>query len=85
MHLLVYNIKVLKFVEARWEHDKKKALKEELLNLEGELNYLYKNIFSGILTKQVQYRFSELEGRRFHIFKVEDETWRLKSKSIWLA
>jgi hypothetical protein len=79
-----WKIKSLKTKVIGWEKLKKKQRYIELDTIEEELENLYTLNLSGRATMDTDRNIKELEGRRLKYLLDEEETWRQKSRAIWL-
>jgi hypothetical protein len=85
MDSLVKNLKILKSLVINWERKKKLEAKEELVNLEFELDTLYSNFPGGFEKEEDKVLVIEKEKRKLVLLRQEEETWRQKSRLNWLA
>jgi hypothetical protein len=67
-----------------WEKLKKKQRSIELDTIEEALEHLHTLSLSGRATVDTNNNIKELEGRRLKYLLDEEETWRQKSRVIWL-
>jgi len=85
MDSLVKNIKILKTLVINWERKKKREAKDELVNIEIELDTLYSNFPRDFEKEEDKVLILEKEKRKLVILRHEEETWRQKSRLNWLA
>jgi len=60
-------------------------LKEDLVHLEVDLEGLYSLNPGGFELEEERALVVEKEARKLVLLKKEDDTWRQKSRDIWLA
>jgi hypothetical protein len=63
----------------------KTRAKEELVNLEHELDTLYTDFPRGFEKEEEKLLVLEKEKRKLVLLSQEEETWRQKSRINWLA
>jgi transcriptional regulator with XRE-family HTH domain len=85
MDSLVQKLKLLKSLVIRWERNKKKKSKEELIQLEVDLEILYSDFPGGFERDEDKALVAEKEKRKMELLKQEEETWRQKTRVNWLA
>jgi len=78
------NIKKLKRLIKDWSIAKKRREELELKQLEEELLRLYESDGGGLISQDSKEELARLEGRRNTLLAEKEETWRLKSRAIWL-
>jgi hypothetical protein len=85
MDSLVQKLKLLKSLVIEWERNKKHLAKEELTQLETELDILYFEFPGGFEKDEEKVLVLEKEKRKLFLLKQEEETWQQKSRINWLA
>ena len=78
------NIKILKRAIKEWEVKKIFREEQELKFVESEIPGILDAEGGGMLTVESKEVFTALEGRRKMLLQDKEETWRLKSRAIWL-
>ena len=78
------NIKILKDAIKSWAVDKQKRVDRELQQIELEISRIYNMDGGGMLNQMKKDVLFQLEGRRFTLLMEKEETWRLKSRVIWM-
>jgi hypothetical protein len=73
---LVTNLKSLKSLVTKWEKNKKLKSKEELVQIEVDLDILYSTFPGGFVQDDEREWVTEKEGRKLELLKQEEETWR---------
>lgn len=81
---LIMNLKYLKNKVLLCERKKKKAMRKELLQIESQMQHMYDNSSGGSLSTKDCEELKLLDQRKNCILEVEELTWRLKSRAIWL-
>lgn len=81
---LVNKIKFLKSIVIKWEIDCKKALKVDIMKIEEEIENIYNSYSTSIIPLMDKIRLLELEIKKSHYLKFEENTWSLKSRALWL-
>jgi hypothetical protein len=84
MDSLVQKLKLLKSLVIKWERNKKIKSKEELVQLEVDLENLYSSLPGGFEREDDRVLVVEKENRKMELLKQEEETWRQKSRVIGL-
>jgi hypothetical protein len=85
MDSLVQKLKLLKSLVISWERNKKILAKEELIQIELDLDILYSDFPEGFEKEEDKLLVLEKEKRKLFLLKQEEETWRQKSRINWLA
>jgi hypothetical protein len=86
MESLVHKLKLLKSLVILWERNKKFKSKEDLVQLELDLESLYSSHPGGFERDDDRKLVMEKETRKMGLLKKEEkETWRQKSRATWLA
>jgi len=78
------NIKKLKRLIKDWSKAKNRREDAELKQVEVELQRMYDSDGGGLISQDSKDTLSRLEGRRNTLLCVKEESWRLKSRAIWL-
>jgi len=78
------NIKKLKSIIKSWSFLKKQREEAELIQLEKELSQVYDSEGGGFRSQEEKEDLIRKEERRNILLKEKEETWRLKSRAIWL-
>jgi len=78
------NIKKLKDLIKSWSFLKRKKEDAELKLLEEDLRQIYESEGGGMESQESKGVLIKLEERRNMLLKEKEETWRLKSRAIWL-
>jgi hypothetical protein len=81
---LVTKLKSMKSLVIKWEKNKKLKSKEELVQIEVDLDILYSANPGGIMRDDDRERVTEKEKRKLELLKQEEETWRQKRRITWL-
>jgi hypothetical protein len=79
MDPLVQKLKLLKSLVIGWERNKKRLAKEELIQIECDLDILYSDFPKGF-QEEDKLLVIEKEKRKVFLLKQEEETWRQKSR-----
>jgi hypothetical protein len=82
MKLIVDKLKKLKEEVINWQKEKRKKLQVELWDLEHKLNEVYFRCPSQIFFPEDKELILSYEKRQGEILKLEEESWRLKSRAI---
>ena len=67
-----------------WAVAKRNREDAELKNVEADLLMIYEGEGGGLSTQESKEVLSRLEGRRNTLILEKEESWRLKSRAIWL-
>ena len=67
-----------------WSVDKQRREDSELKQIEKELLAIYDKVGGGMMDQMDKDVLICLEGRRISLLLDREETWRLKSRVIWL-
>jgi len=78
------NIKKLKSIIKEWSFTKRQKEEAELKQLEIELSHIYDSDGGGLGTLEDKEDLVRKEGRRNILLQEKEETWRLKSRAVWL-
>ena len=78
------DIRNLKDVIKSWAVEKRKREDSELQQIEIELFGIYNMDGGGMMNQMKKDKLIQLEGRRITLLLEKEETWRLKSRAIWL-
>jgi len=78
------NIKKLKNIIKSWSLLKKQREEAELLQLEEELSQIYDSDGGGFRSQEEKEALIRKEERRNTLLQEKEETWRLRSRAIWL-
>ena len=78
------NIKRLKVFIKEWAVLKRNKDEAELKSIEATLLLLYEGDGGGFLTQEAKELLARLEGRHKSLLLAQEESWRLKSRAIWL-
>jgi len=65
-------------------HDKRQREDQELKQIEEDLSKFYEEEGGGYLTQETKEALARMEGRRNALLHEKEESWRLKSRAIWL-
>lgn len=79
------NIKKLKRLIKDWAIAKHRREEIELKQVEEDLMRIYESDGGGLISQESKEDLTRLEGRRNTLLSEKEETWRLKSRAIWLA
>jgi hypothetical protein len=85
MSSLVKKLSALKSKVIGWERDKKRHLRLDLLKIEEQLDVFYDHHKSRLFSDPDFQHVKKLEERKVQILSIEEETWRLKSRALWLS
>jgi hypothetical protein len=80
----VKNLQRLKEKTKSWAYQKLLTEDLELKDLELQLKLLSEEEGGGFATSEAKINLLKLEERRNRLIKEKEETWRLKSRAIWL-
>lgn len=83
--LLVNKFKSLKSAMIKWEKNCKKELKKYMCHIEEELEKVYAQNGCGVFTMQEKMLIQDLEHKKLIILRKGAETWKQKSRVVWLA
>jgi len=78
------NIKKLKNLIKSWSSLKRQREEAELIQLEKDLSQIYDSEGGGFRSQEEKEDLMRKEERRNILLKEKEETWRLKSRAIWL-
>ena len=78
------NIRRLKGLIKDWAADKRRREDLELKAIEHDLMIIYEGEGGGLISEASKADLVLLEGRRNSLLLAKEETWRLKSRAIWL-
>jgi len=78
------NIKKLKSLIKDWSYAKRQRDEAELNQIESELSHIYASEEGGYGTQEDKEALVKKEGRRNTLLQEKEETWRLKSRAVWL-
>jgi hypothetical protein len=84
MRRLVGKLKVLKQKVRGWVKNQKELRLQELVAIEEELENSYSSKTSGRVSMDIDSYIKEMERKRQKFLLDEEETWRQKSREIWL-
>jgi len=79
------NINRLKGAIKEWAVEKRRRDDSELKQVEAELLRIYEGEGGGLISQESKEHMTQLEERRNQLLLAKEETWRLKSRAIWLA
>jgi len=79
------NIKNLKRLIKDWSIAKNRREDAELKQVEEDLLMMYESEGGGLISPESKEALTRLEGRRNSLLCEKEETWRLKSRAIWLS
>ena len=80
MDSLVLKLKLMKYLVIKWERNKKKIYKEELVQLEVDLENIYSALPGSFERDTNRVFVSKKERRKLQLLKKEEETWRKKGR-----
>jgi hypothetical protein len=81
---LVKKLSLLKLRIKEWAKEKRKKDQEDLSKIEEAIESVYTNISLGITTMEDSLKLSKLELKETDILLAEEESWRQKSRAIWI-
>jgi hypothetical protein len=84
MSKLVRKLTSLKKKVILWERNKKKGLQMELEEIEDEIETIFVGNFEGVFSNRELDRLNVLRSRKAKILKIDEDTWWLKSRVVWL-
>lgn len=84
MQAILGNIYALKMVVKKWEHWKKKKMIKGLADIKVELGRLDQALDMGNSFVKIINNIKELEAKNKKILHVQEVTWKLKSRALWL-
>lgn len=84
MDKLAVKLKSIKNYSIIWEKNKKAAMNKELVEIENDMKSLMTSNSGNGLSPGDAHNLSSLESRKLKILLTHEETWRLKSRAIWL-
>jgi hypothetical protein len=67
-----------------WEKVKQKTEEHELQNIEEQLRLIQEDPEAGFMSDLAHENLKNMEARRRILLAEQEETWRLKSRAIWL-
>jgi hypothetical protein len=67
-----------------WAKKTQKEDEQEIQSIEELLKMIYQDSDSGFTSGSSRDNLKRLEARRRQLLAVQEETWRLKSRAIWL-
>lgn len=74
----------LKKLTIKWENEKTKRYDHTLASTEFSLVHFMDDQSRGFLNTEAKWQLIELENERAGLLKEREETWRLKSRALWL-
>jgi hypothetical protein len=77
-------LKRIKKLAIPWDKTKQKAEEQELQSIEEQLRLLQEDLESGFMKVLAQNILKRLEAMSRLLMAEQEETWRLKSRAIWL-
>ena len=84
MWSLMKNLNVTKIHIRKWERNKKLRLISELNKITMEISSIIRVLEHREPTREDMIHIKILEGRKNEILKIQEMTWRLKSRAIWI-
>jgi hypothetical protein len=78
------NLRRIKEKVKPWAFQKRKLEDKELKEIEFELKRFSEDEGDLLSTTESKFRLLQLEKKRIKLLKEKEETWRLKSRAIWL-
>jgi len=85
MNKLVLKLKLLKKEVKAWEKIQKWKNGESLSILEDKLNTLYAKVDHAVWNDGERSEIKLYENQKRHLLLLEEESWRQKSRTIWIA
>jgi len=79
------NINRLKGAIKEWAVEKRRRDDSELKQVEADLISIYEGEGGGFISQESKEVLVQMEERRNQLLLAKEETWRLKSRAIWLA
>eukprot|EP00253_Pinus_taeda_P009779 PITA_09779 len=67
-----------------WQIAKKRKNRSELMNIQQLLDQLHSARDPNIMTFHMRSQLFDLSRRKLHLLKLEESSWRLKSRALWL-
>jgi hypothetical protein len=84
IQLLCAKLKNLKKVVVLWQRDKKTQLQSELHHIEVKMAEIFEKCLSQVFVQEDMDILKALKQRKELILSIEESTWRLRSRAIWL-
>jgi hypothetical protein len=85
IQLLCSKLKCLKRIVIQWQRDKKLLLQSELLHIESKTAKIFDRCPSQIFDQVDLDTLKSLKLQKEKILTIEESSWRLKSRAIWLS
>jgi hypothetical protein len=83
-NFLVTKLKHLKKAVIQWQKEKALKLRTELDIVVNQIQNLFLSYPSQIFPENIKNLLFKLEKRKAEILQIEEQSWRLKSKAIWI-
>jgi len=84
IQILCAKLKNLKQVVVLWHRDKKAQLQSELHHIEVKMAEIFEKCSSQVFVYEDMDILKTLKQRKELILSIEESTWRLRSRAIWL-
>jgi len=84
MNRLVTKLKLIKSEVKAWEKRQKWKNSEEIFLLEEELKNIYDNLNHSVWNDKERSNLEKLEFKKKELLLLEEESWRHKSRAIWI-
>jgi hypothetical protein len=82
--LLCTKLRNLKKAVVHWQSDKKKQLHTKLLLIEQKMSEVFEKFPSQVFSQGDLNLLRSLKQRKDKILEMEESTWRLRSRAIWI-
>lgn len=83
-YYLIKKLSCLKSLVIQWERSRKLVQLKEICQIEDELSLAMDKGLWGSDQVSLQQSFQKLEQRKLLLLAQEEETWRLKSRALWI-
>lgn len=81
---LLDNLVSLRKVVKPWQIRKQKLKRKAIEDIQMELDRIASRMTTQCLPLKIHLRIKELEFKKHKLLSIEEATWRLKSRAIWL-
>eukprot|EP00253_Pinus_taeda_P028247 PITA_28247 len=78
------NMAAMRKLVKKWQIEKRKIDRQELLSVQQELDNILKLSEAGTCSFNMKCTIRELERKKYNLMKQEESFWRLKSRALWL-
>eukprot|EP00253_Pinus_taeda_P025007 PITA_25007 len=68
-----------------WHTEKRKCDRSALQKIQSDLDHIHSAYDPNSLSFHIRCQIAELSRRKIHLLKMEESSWRLKSRALWLG